>query len=100
MSIAHVSQALNTTADLSPDLSPAERLVLVLLAEHATSDGTAFASISHLARRANISPSTATRSLHRLTEAKLVRAVRVSTTAGAPAGWHLQLTDGSTGARA
>lgn len=97
MSTVHIGQALNAPADLSAT----ERLVLVLLAEHANADGTTFTSVSQLARRANISPSTGTRTLRRLTEAGLVRQISVSTPAGASAGWRMELTgDNATESRA
>ncbi|WP_371604991.1 helix-turn-helix domain-containing protein (plasmid) [Streptomyces sp. NBC_01220] len=97
MTISHVGQALDTPADISAT----ERLVLVLLAQHADADGTASPSISWLAQRANISPSTAARALQRLTDAGLIQQVRLSTTAGTSAGWLIQLIgDNAVGARA
>ncbi|MET9776110.1 helix-turn-helix domain-containing protein [Streptomyces sp. NPDC006367] len=86
MSTIHIGAALDEPADLTP----VERLLLVLIARDAEEDGAVFTSAVHLARSANITPRTATRSLHRLHEAGLLQRARGIGEAGAWA-WRLTL---------
>ncbi|MFI7415251.1 helix-turn-helix domain-containing protein [Streptomyces sp. NPDC049627] len=81
MSTTHIGAALDAPADISPT----ERLVLVLLARDAGPEGIAFPALNHLATAANISPSTASRSLRRLEALGLVERTRSFTTTGASA---------------
>ena len=69
MSITHVGAALDAPADLSPT----ERLILVVLARHAAPDGMAAPSISHVAQSAHVSVPTARRALGRLSELGLIQ---------------------------
>jgi DNA-binding MarR family transcriptional regulator len=76
MSTTHIGAAL----DASADISPTERLVLVLLARDAGPDGIAFPTVGRLATAANISTSTVIRARRRLESLGLVERT-VSTTA-------------------
>ncbi|PNG19424.1 helix-turn-helix domain-containing protein [Streptomyces cahuitamycinicus] len=81
MSLPHLGLALDAPADISPT----ERLVLVLLARDAGPDGIAFPAVGRLASAANISPSTVVRTLRRLRDLHLVERTVRSTTTGAAA---------------
>lgn len=69
MSTTHIGAALDAPADISPT----ERLVLILLAQYAAPDGMAAPTVTRLAERANISPATVIRTLRRLRELGLIQ---------------------------
>jgi DNA-binding MarR family transcriptional regulator len=78
MSTPQIGAALDVPADLTPP----ERLILVQLARFANDDGMAFPSVGSLARGANVSPSTVTRSVRRLEELRLLQRVPCRNAAG------------------
>jgi len=74
MSWQAVSYAVDVL-DQAPDLTPIDRVVLLLLAEHANRDGTnARPSSSTLARRAGVLPSSVRRAAGRLVAAGYIAA--------------------------
>ncbi|MCG8971859.1 helix-turn-helix domain-containing protein [Streptomyces sp. CL12-4] len=81
MSTTHSGAAL----DIRADISPTERLLLVLLARDADPEGVAFPGLDQLAAAANISTSAAARVLRRLSALGLVERTEVRTAAGAAA---------------
>lgn len=81
MSTTHIGAALDAPADISPT----ERLVLVMLARNADPEGIAFPALDRLATAAHISPSTASRALRHLEDLGLVERTRSFTAAGASA---------------
>jgi DNA-binding MarR family transcriptional regulator len=87
MSISQLGAVLNVPADITPT----ERLVLVLLARDAGPDGVAFPALGRLAAAANVHPSTVSRALRRLVENGLVQraASRTTTGAAAPAAYRV-----------
>ncbi|MFE6639504.1 helix-turn-helix domain-containing protein [Streptomyces tendae] len=93
MSTTHIGAALDAPADICPT----ERLVLVLLAQYASPDGMAAPTVSRLAERANISPSTVTRTLRRLGELGLIQRA-VHDQLGARA-WRVTLPASGDGSR-
>ena len=70
MSIAH----MNAVLDLPPDATSnaAERLVLVVIADHANMDGMCWPSVSRVARRAGLSSSHVRRCIANLCDAGLL----------------------------
>ncbi|MFI5990319.1 helix-turn-helix domain-containing protein [Streptomyces sp. NPDC051362] len=90
MSTTHIGAALNASADLTPT----ERLLLVILGDYADTDGRAFPSVGRLAERANVSRRTAVRALRRLTVLNQVQQVRtLNGTTGINTHWVLTLGD-------
>jgi DNA-binding MarR family transcriptional regulator len=85
MSTTHVGAALHAPADISP----VERLVLVLLADVAGPDGVAFPAVSRLAAAANVADSTVSRVLRRLVELKLIARTPIRTGLDAPTAYRL-----------
>lgn len=81
MSTTHIGAALDARADISPT----ERLVLVLLARDAGPEGIAFPALARIAAGANVSTSTASRALRRLEALDLVERTRSLTIASASA---------------
>ncbi|MGW4087004.1 helix-turn-helix domain-containing protein [Streptomyces sp. NPDC004822] len=81
MSTTHIGAVLDARADISPT----ERLVLLLLARDAGDDGVTFPALDRLAAAANVAPSTASRALRRLEALGLVERTPSFTTTGASA---------------
>ncbi|MFD9394971.1 helix-turn-helix domain-containing protein [Streptomyces sp. NPDC060000] len=81
MSTTQIGAVLNVPADITPT----ERLVLVLLARDAGPDGVAFPTVGRLATAANISTSTVSRVLRRLVALGLLERAGSFTASGAAA---------------
>ncbi|MFK0159093.1 helix-turn-helix domain-containing protein [Streptomyces sp. NPDC090493] len=87
MSTTQIRTALTVRADLRP----VERLVLIQLGDFAGPDGVAFPTVGRLAAAANVSDSTVSRVLQKLTELGLIErtASRSTTGAAAPTAYRV-----------
>ncbi|MFJ4084998.1 helix-turn-helix domain-containing protein [Streptomyces iakyrus] len=92
MSITRIGDALDARADITPT----ERLILVQLARLADNDGMAFTSVGNLAQRANVSPSTVTRSVRRLAGLHLIQRIRNRNVAGVFSAYRVTLDSDGT----
>lgn len=90
MSTTQIGAALDTPADISPT----ERLVLVLLARYAGPGGVAFPGISRLSGAANVSTATVTRALRRLRALGLIERAAACDASGATRAAAYRLTGG------
>ncbi|MFE5847804.1 helix-turn-helix domain-containing protein [Streptomyces niveus] len=88
MSTVYLDRALDAVADISPT----ERLVLVLLGRAANPDGLAFPTVGHLAKAVNVSPTTVTHAVSRLAELGLIQLASSRTTTGATSTTVYRLT--------
>jgi DNA-binding MarR family transcriptional regulator len=87
MSTTQIGAAL----EVSADLSPTERLVLIQLAHFADHDGMAFTSVDNLAEHVNVSSNTITRAVRRLIVLGLVQRLQHRDVAGMLKAFHVTL---------